>query len=77
MTKTKTKTNESSDSGRLRTRYHARLAHKEFNMKAWIGAVALAGTLASWTVVAADSGDGNQLITECANAVKAADGAKT
>jgi hypothetical protein len=70
MTKTKTKTNESSDSGRL-------LAHKEFNMKAWIGAVALAGTLASWTVVAADSGDGNQLITECANAVKAADGAKT
>lgn len=45
-------------------------------MKAWIGAAALTGMVASGAVLATDDGDGNQLIMQCGEAVKATDGAK-
>ncbi|MGF6199798.1 Rap1a/Tai family immunity protein [Pseudomonas laurylsulfatiphila] len=43
-------------------------------MKAWIGAVGLAGMLGSGAAMA-EGGDGNELIKQCADGVKAANGA--
>lgn len=45
-------------------------------MKAWIGAVAVAGALASWQAMA-QGGDGNELIQRCTEVVRTLDGTKT